>query len=527
MPTFNNISNGESGLSVRTTLNDVINYVNTGITLDDKYVTGGTYNNGTGTLTLERQNGSVNVTGFLTGFTETQNLTNVLALGNTTGSNNIVVENGQKIESVSGNTSIVVNDGSLNISSTDGNSVANTSLQNNGRITLSSSDGGDLSTIFDMYATSRFDVQSIDNNLGYTSQIELDAPGNVNGNRLYATDETNEVYVSFDGGGTIELNSTDGTYTSTLSIYPNEVNTNVTDGTNSNSISSVEDSNTHLVTDGTDTTTITLQASSLQSSSTDGTNTSSQTITPGDLTFTSTNGTDTGEIILDRKSLTFNTSNTIKGNTSTVNGFFDPSILGGNKVQIEITDITGEISTFGMTSQGFSLNYTDGGSIGNGLLISGPYAVFDVTDGSVNSGFEFDPESSNNGTFIYQYDGLGNSTSVELDPLGSFNGNRLYSTDGTAFGYIQWDYAQSYLENNDGGTNTGYIAIGNQQLDLGVDDGVSSNTIALTSTNLNISNIPAFDDDTAASSLTTGDIYQTTGNGASPLDVAGILMIKQ
>ena len=32
MPTFNNISNGESGLSVRTTLNDVINYVNTGIT---------------------------------------------------------------------------------------------------------------------------------------------------------------------------------------------------------------------------------------------------------------------------------------------------------------------------------------------------------------------------------------------------------------------------------------------------------------------------------------------------------------
>ena len=92
MPTFNNISNGESGLSVRTTLNDVINYVNTGITLDDKYVTGGTYNNGTGTLTLERQNGSVNVTGFLTGVTETQNLQNVLALGNTTGSNDIIVQ---------------------------------------------------------------------------------------------------------------------------------------------------------------------------------------------------------------------------------------------------------------------------------------------------------------------------------------------------------------------------------------------------------------------------------------------------
>ena len=40
---------------------------------------------------------------------------------------------------------------------------------------------------------------------------------------------------------------------------------------------------------------------------------------------------------------------------------------------------------------------------------------------------------------------------------------------------------------------------------------------------------PAFDDDTAAGAgdVVTGGIYQTTGNAASPLDVAGILMIKQ
>lgn len=41
--------------------------------------------------------------------------------------------------------------------------------------------------------------------------------------------------------------------------------------------------------------------------------------------------------------------------------------------------------------------------------------------------------------------------------------------------------------------------------------------------------VPAYDDDAAAGGggLTTGRVYQTTGSGAAPLDVAGILMIKQ
>lgn len=46
---------------------------------------------------------------------------------------------------------------------------------------------------------------------------------------------------------------------------------------------------------------------------------------------------------------------------------------------------------------------------------------------------------------------------------------------------------------------------------------------------LNINDAPAYDDDTAAGvgGLTTGNIFQTTGNGANPLNVPGILMIKQ
>lgn len=41
--------------------------------------------------------------------------------------------------------------------------------------------------------------------------------------------------------------------------------------------------------------------------------------------------------------------------------------------------------------------------------------------------------------------------------------------------------------------------------------------------------IPAYDDDTAAGvgELTEGMLYQTTGSGAAPLNVAGILMVKQ
>jgi len=43
--------------------------------------------------------------------------------------------------------------------------------------------------------------------------------------------------------------------------------------------------------------------------------------------------------------------------------------------------------------------------------------------------------------------------------------------------------------------------------------------------------LPAFNDDAAAgsglSAIPTGTLYQTTGSGASPLNVAGMVMVKQ
>jgi hypothetical protein len=126
-------------------------------------------------------------------------------------------------------------------------------------------------------------------------------------------------------------------------------------------------------------------------------------------------------------------------------------------------------------------------------------------NGDYISQLVLDPASLNTGTLFKSEDlVVGSSTILSLgyDGMGSFD-----MTDGTG--------------------NSSYFSYTPSSLNLGVDDGSNSNIITLTSTNLNISNIPSFDDDASASGLTTGDIYQTTGGGASPLDVAGILMIKQ
>jgi len=60
-------------------------------------------------------------------------------------------------------------------------------------------------------------------------------------------------------------------------------------------------------------------------------------------------------------------------------------------------------------------------------------------------------------------------------------------------------------------------------------DGTNTITQTIKPTSFSLLGIPAYDDDAAASSagLITGNLYQTTGGGAAPLDAAGILMIKQ
>ena len=60
--------------------------------------------------------------------------------------------------------------------------------------------------------------------------------------------------------------------------------------------------------------------------------------------------------------------------------------------------------------------------------------------------------------------------------------------------------------------------------------GASASTeLIVNPTTIKTIGLPAYDDDTAAGvgGLTTGDMYQTTGSGSSPLNAACIMMIKQ
>jgi len=87
---------------------------------------------------------------------------------------------------------------------------------------------------------------------------------------------------------------------------------------------------------------------------------------------------------------------------------------------------------------------------------------------------------------------------------------------------------------NDNSTNQNGIefnTIGTGLLQLGNLFGGNGTKITIDDVNehITISNLPAYDDDTAAGTagLTAGMVYMTTGSGSAPLNAAGILMIKQ
>ena len=95
------------------------------------------------------------------------------------------------------------------------------------------------------------------------------------------------------------------------------------------------------------------------------------------------------------------------------------------------------------------------------------------------------------------------------------------------------------IEHNIGTGATSSVIIGGQvgrvndniqrSVVLGGNANVATKNDTVYLSKLNMSDIPAYDDDAdaGANSLTVGDVYQTTGSGAAPLNVAGILMIKQ
>ncbi len=156
------------------------------------------------------------------------------------------------------------------------------------------------------------------------------------------------------------------------------------------------------------------------------------------------------------------------------------------------------------------------------------------SDGSGNTGFRglyietargdkfiSDNLTLSDGTIVENKIDIGSTASV----TSAYNGTSFLS--GTSV--IASDYINIY--NDVGAGNELGFFVESGTLLLGNRTGGNNTKITIDDVNehITISNLPAFDDDTAAGTagLTAGMVYMTTGSGAAPLNAAGILMIKQ
>ena len=114
-------------------------------------------------------------------------------------------------------------------------------------------------------------------------------------------------------------------------------------------------------------------------------------------------------------------------------------------------------------------------------------------------------------------------------------GYRFNTKDSTSAGAN--DIERFVIENGAAETksyfdNISVLGVGTPNPDTNVKVHISGDTLmsgSFTANTITLKNVPAFQDEANAAlgGLSTGDLYQTTGTGPSPLNVAGILMIKQ
>ena len=189
------------------------------------------------------------------------------------------------------------------------------------------------------------------------------------------------------------------------------------------------------------------------------------------------------------------------------------------------TGVTNISSTFGDET----LQY----QITDNLLGSGKNAIastFTVPLGSLT-----DFTSSDGGIISSQKTLEYPSVSAGTYSQFSYNGYRATVIVGTNQGNLDITSGESSLTKitDLDGINeykTGFRTAGGSAI-IGDIDGGNNTKITIDDVNeqITISNLPAYDDDTAAGvgGLTAGMVYMTTGSGSAPLNAAGILMIKQ
>ncbi len=181
------------------------------------------------------------------------------------------------------------------------------------------------------------------------------------------------------------------------------------------------------------------------------------------------------------------------------------SVLGTDTFGYQITDnilgygITGAVNSWSNSSD---------------FALSG---FFDAEDGfGHNTLFNYGDGTDNKISL------LKNSVVLQLNNSSSQKGSLIFSN-------ISFALTNNTSSGNRNGiifneANSGLLTIGNLS-------GGNNTKITIDDVNeqITISNLSAYDDDTAAGvgGLTAGMVYMTTGSGSAPLNAAGILMIKQ
>ena len=236
--------------------------------------------------------------------------------------------------------------------------------------------------------------------------------------------------------------------------------------------------------------------------------------------------------------------------------------------------ITSHITIQSQTPNLMSSNGTDIGTIDVGPGYVNMYG----NDGStpITDTISIDPKVLGNGTGIKSVGGLSGNTSqtlytpdtiistttdvtntitdtISLDPQGSVNGTGIFSEDATNNQSSQLYLSPSNqslnlydttFTNYNVGLENNYDTLGNTitskidaqntagisvaKVEVSVDLTVDKSQIDILADTTKMS-LPAYADDATAgtASLTTGALYQTDGTAPSPLNVAGIVMIKQ
>jgi hypothetical protein len=189
----------------------------------------------------------------------------------------------------------------------------------------------------------------------------------------------------------------------------------------------------------------------------------------------------------------------------------------------------------GVGTQTLEQVLTQGNTTGDIQILSpDTLSELNVLDGQVSLGCS---DGANSSSSIDISESNSNITTTDLitndysSLSQTFDETYIDVISGTTQNLINVNQTQVTMVYNDTlvGVNN-FIRVKFDVIDLVFDDGVGNQFAFQVDVNgFNPKNLPAYQDDTAAgiAGLPQGYLYQTDGTGAAPLDVAGIMMIKQ